>query len=147
MDRSNELIRDLEARAAEQDSSFRGELARAREEHRRLAASNELLKAEASERERNARELAAELAEKEECISRLSSKILESEQSLRRLSAELADREERLRAITGSLGWRVLSRYGPVKYGIVLPAYNGIKRVFSSKPAPKVTREGRAPRD
>jgi hypothetical protein len=37
------------------------------------------------------------------------------------LRAQLAEKEAQLRRITGSLGWRLLSRYGRIKYRYILP--------------------------
>jgi hypothetical protein len=48
------------------------------------------------------------------------------------LTLKLAEREAELKRITDSLGWRLLSRYGKVKYRFLLPAYKGISRIFGS---------------
>lgn len=149
---SRQLVRTLEERAAEQSFLMRRDLAEARGDNRRLVASSETLQAELSEKERAIQQLSADLSEKERSIQRLSADLSEKErsihalsagladkeQSVSRLSDDLADREERLRKITGSLGWRLLSLYGPVKYRLLLPPYNMAKRVFGQKPGREV---------
>jgi hypothetical protein len=45
----------------------------------------------------------------------------------------LAEKQSELDRITGSLGWRLLSRYGLVKHKVLLPAYRSIGRAFSSE--------------
>ncbi len=47
-----------------------------------------------------------------------------------RLKDQTAAASSRLEAVTSSLGWRILNRYGPIKYRFVLPAYNRIRRLF-----------------
>ena len=46
------------------------------------------------------------------------------------IQAQLSISEAHLNQITGSLGWRIISRYGPIKYRFVLPAYHRIRRLF-----------------
>ncbi|HEV8484822.1 MAG TPA: glycosyltransferase [Blastocatellia bacterium] len=46
------------------------------------------------------------------------------------VQAQLAISEAHINRITGSLGWRIVSRYGPIKYRLVLPAYNRIRKLF-----------------
>jgi hypothetical protein len=46
------------------------------------------------------------------------------------VQAQLSISEAQLSRITGSLGWRIISRYGPIKYRFVLPAYHRIKRLL-----------------
>ncbi|MFY9556491.1 MAG: class I SAM-dependent methyltransferase, partial [Blastocatellia bacterium] len=74
---------------------LRGEVAEAQKKSQRLASSNELLKGELSRKERQKQVL----------------------------SARLEDVETRLEQTTNSLGWRLLSYYGRLKYPYLLPIY------------------------
>ena len=49
---------------------------------------------------------------------------------LNAVQAELSISEANLNRITRSLGWRIVSRYGPIKYRFVLPAYRRIRKIF-----------------
>ncbi|HYJ86602.1 MAG TPA: hypothetical protein VEW46_11130, partial [Pyrinomonadaceae bacterium] len=85
-------------------------------------------------------ELTLKLAGREAELKRItgSSGVVgkEPEQNLtlavQELTLKLAEREAELKRITDSLGWRLLSRYGKVKYRFLLPAYKGISRIFGS---------------
>jgi hypothetical protein len=50
--------------------------------------------------------------------------------AVRELTRRLDEREAQLKRINDSLGWRLLSRYGKVKYRFLLPAYKSIRRFF-----------------
>jgi len=54
-------------------------------------------------------------------------------ESLQALTIRLAEKEAQLKEITTSLGWRLLSRYGPIKYGVLLPAYKRIVEIFKAE--------------
>ncbi len=69
-------------------------------------------------------------AEKEQAIGVLSAQLAEKAQFiadsqlvLQTLSAELAEKDAELGRNTGSLGWRLLKRYGKFKYRHLLPVY------------------------
>jgi hypothetical protein len=47
------------------------------------------------------------------------------------LSERLAARESELESIRGTLGWRLLKKYGPIKHRFVLPVWNRIKKPFA----------------
>jgi hypothetical protein len=55
--------------------------------------------------------------------------IIEGERTADALTRELADKQEQLNRITGTLGWRLLSFYGPIKYRFVLPAYRRLQNL------------------
>jgi hypothetical protein len=86
-----------------------------------------------------ARERALRLAEKEaqlEIARQLALRLAETEAQLetaRRLALRLAKKEAQLEKISNSLGWRLLSHFGPIKYRFVLPAYKTIQRLFGAK--------------
>lgn len=52
--------------------------------------------------------------------------------AVQELTLRLAERDAELRRIIDSFGWRLLSRYGKVKYRFLLPAYKAIGRVLRS---------------
>ena len=92
------------------------------------------------------RALGAELARDRLATERerLQTKSVEQEQTLESLSATVESlstkavtNEAQLQRITNSLGWRMLSRYGPIKHRFVLPAYKSIGQVFRSGPLDK----------
>ncbi len=56
------------------------------------------------------------------------------------LSAQAATSEAQLQRITNSLGWRLLSRYGPIKYRFVQPLYESIRKVLNLKDTTRPTR-------
>ncbi|HEY9233188.1 MAG TPA: glycosyltransferase, partial [Blastocatellia bacterium] len=96
-----------------------------------------LLSAEAAEKAQAIQSQRAGIAEKERAIQRLTrllaekAQALESEQAraadhrqaLERVSARLRLKEGELERITGTLGWRLLSLYGKIKYPYLLPIY------------------------
>lgn len=55
------------------------------------------------------------------------------EQETQSLIAQLSDKEMQLASITSSLGWRILSRYGRVKYKYLLPVYRAAERLKKRK--------------
>ena len=46
---------------------------------------------------------------------------------------ELSDTKTELASITNTLGWRLLKRYGPIKHGLVLPAFRSLQRFLPRK--------------
>jgi GT2 family glycosyltransferase len=71
--------------------------------------------------------------EPRDMIESLRRQLIEKEGSLNVLTQLLAQHETQLRRITNTLGWRLLSYYGPIKYSYVLPAYNWIRSVFQPR--------------
>lgn len=59
----------------------------------------------------------------QEHAEKLEVELHEKELSLQMLSGQLDSKEVELRKITSSLGWRLLSRYGRIKYRYLLPIY------------------------
>jgi hypothetical protein len=49
------------------------------------------------------------------------------------LALRLAEKETQLEKISNSLGWRLLSHFGPIKYRFMLPAYKTIQKLFGGK--------------
>jgi len=65
----------------------------------------------------------------EEQLLALSANLHEKELLAQSLAAQLADREMELARITSSLGWRILSRYGRIKYKYLMPVYRLVEKV------------------
>ena len=82
---------------------------------------------------------AARLALLRERVAKLEAEIDEKERSFRVVSAQLHAKEAELRKITSSLGWRLLSRYGRIKYRYLMPVYRllglGRKRTLARQSA------------
>lgn len=74
------------------------------------------------------------IAARDEGIALLQDNLAQSERRSKRLAAQmaeefaaqLAEKEAELEKITNSIGWRVLSRYGRVKYRFLLPIYRAL---------------------
>ena len=60
---------------------------------------------------------------RDEKIALLSEQIAELEKRSAQLSSQLSEKSAELDRITRSLGWRLLKRYGHVKYQFLLPIY------------------------
>ncbi len=78
------------------------------------------LRAESQNNEKAIESLKLQLDKKEQA---LTSRIAEKEQELLALSRQTSQMDERLNTITSSFGWRLLSRYGRIKYRYLLPVY------------------------
>ena len=79
-----------------------------------------------AERERSGREAATTA----QTIELLSSEVRQLESQLRDKDRQVQEREHQLQRIRRTLGWRLLSRYGRVKYGVLLPVYRWILHLF-----------------
>ncbi|MGH9425699.1 MAG: class I SAM-dependent methyltransferase, partial [Terriglobia bacterium] len=78
------------------------------------------LKAETLDKEKAFASLKLQSDEREQS---LTSRLAEKDQEILALTSQAAQTGERLNAITSSLGWRLLSRYGRIKYRFLLPVY------------------------
>jgi len=152
----SEALTDARAGHARRESELI-EKARAAQQIEQARAVEQIEKARAAEqieKARAAQQMAAHLAEKEkiEATSRsLMSELLEHQEKARRLIAanrllkeQLNENEEarhmlalqltvkaaQLERMTSTLGWRLLSLYGPFKYRYLLPVY----RMFGLQP-------------
>lgn len=79
-----------------------------------------------------------QLALKEKAIEELSLEAEARTSQLEEVARRLAEKENQLERITNSLGWRLLNRYGRIKYSVLLPAYKSIGRVFKSEPLTRI---------
>jgi hypothetical protein len=69
-------------------------------------------------------------------LDELQKRLSEQNQAVKILSEQLALKEAQLDKITGSFGWRILSRYGRIKYKYLLPAYRLFNRTSSGPKGP-----------
>jgi GT2 family glycosyltransferase/SAM-dependent methyltransferase len=85
-------------------------------------------------------------------VADLSARLAEKERDVECLTRELEDRETRLTRMTSTLGWRLLSLYGPVKYRVVKPLLRKLglesssRMLTESRPATIPTPAGQATR-
>ena len=70
--------------------------------------------------------LSSQIAEKEAALKALSAQAAEAEQKVQSLTSELAAKDYELRRVTNSLAWRLMSRYGRIKYRYLLPIYRAL---------------------
>jgi len=83
---------------------------------------------------RNAQGLLNRFRDKEDEAVALQSQLAAKEQEAVALELKLSEKELELERITNTLGWRLLSRYGPIKYRFVLPAYRRLQRLLNKTP-------------
>jgi hypothetical protein len=131
-----------------------------------LATKDELIKslyAQVAENSRSIQSLSMALIGKDAAITNLEERSAEQEQAIvdlqkaardlaasgehkdntiSELEAQVMERETRLNRITNSLGWRLLSYYGRLKHGYVIPLF---KFVASGSSRPQVTKLDRKP--
>jgi GT2 family glycosyltransferase/glycosyltransferase involved in cell wall biosynthesis len=81
------------------------------------------LSRELSEQRQMAESLRAEGAEWQRKVQGLEAKIAEKDHLLRTLWSHVYSTQAELGRIRGSIGWRLLSRYGVIKHGYLLPIY------------------------
>lgn len=95
-----------------------------------METENNVLRLRLTDRERETEVLESCHASK---TARLEEQVSESRQKAVELGEELVVTRADLAKITNTLGWRLLSRYGKIKYRLLLPAYEQLKRLFRSK--------------
>ncbi len=129
------VIQELRLRLEERDgqlkrvTDFLSMLASQKEHERSLKLQVQELTLKRDKRE-------AELKQITDSLRRITSEI-ENVRNLnlavQELTVRLDESDARLKRITESFGWRLLSRYGKIKYRFLLPAYEGIGRVLRPK--------------
>jgi GT2 family glycosyltransferase/glycosyltransferase involved in cell wall biosynthesis len=134
-------VEALEARIAERDDAYEAlnsELHAERQRWEREAASlrtdgetrEQALRLQlAAEQERITR-LTEDLTTKDQKLSDADHQILASKTDIAEKDRRLQETENQLRRITSSPGWRLLSRYGRIKYRLLLPAYYRARNVL-----------------
>jgi len=117
-----EYLQWLSPRIKENDR-LRGERDWIKAEHNKLQS-----RVSSREREMEVLEIrhASKTAQLEELISESRKQALE-------LTGEVAIRNAELSKITRTLSWRLLSRYGKIKYRFLLPAYEQLQRMFRGR--------------
>jgi GT2 family glycosyltransferase len=68
-------------------------------------------------------------------IRALKREIAALQAELTATQAILAEKDAQLQRMVSSLGWRLLSRYGRFKYGVLLPALDAVRRRRAPEPA------------
>jgi len=80
-----------------------------------------------AERKEALKMISTQLAENVGTVQGLSTQLAEKDETIQTLKGELTaqrlDAETQLKRITNTLGWRLLSRYGRIKYKYLLPIY------------------------
>lgn len=94
-----------------------------------LKSELELVRSQIAERDAEIRHLRS--AESDAEIRRLRSELASESQKAQVLSARVVQQDAEISGKTGSLAWRLLSRYGRIKYRYLLPIY----RLFGRAPA------------
>jgi hypothetical protein len=59
--------------------------------------------------------------------------LLRTTAQLANSNKELSDTKAELASVTDTLGWRLLKRYGPIKHGLVLPAFRSLQKLLPRK--------------
>jgi polysaccharide pyruvyl transferase CsaB len=102
------------------------ELNRSQAESDRVLAERDLLLADQKDRLAEQTNL---LAEKEHSINQLRGELADQQRALGLVSAQLHAKATELDSIRRSLGWRILSRYGRIKYRYLLPLYRMLRLI------------------
>ncbi|HKQ04911.1 MAG TPA: methyltransferase domain-containing protein [Blastocatellia bacterium] len=76
-----------------------------------------------AEQRRENEALTTALAEKDQTARSLSQRLESMNEQMQGQAAQLRDTSAELQRIKGTLGWRLLSLYGPIKYRYLLPLY------------------------
>lgn len=71
--------------------------------------------------------------ERKRIIEAVKRQLVEKDEAINVLTQLLAQHETQLRKITNTLGYRLLSHYGPIKYSYVLPAYKWVRSLFEDR--------------
>jgi hypothetical protein len=101
--------------------------------------STNLMLAQQEAQLETAQELTLRLAQEEaqlKTVRQFTLKLAEKDAQLeiaRQLAPRLMEKEAQLEQLSNSLGWRLLSHFGPIKYRFVLPAYKTIQKLFGGK--------------
>lgn len=126
----NKLQSQFAARERETEilkSSHEIGMTRLQGERDSMETENDVLRSRLTDRERETEVLESCHARE---TARLEEQVSESRQKAVELGEELVVTRADLAKITNTLGWRLLSRYGKIKYRLLLPAYKQLKRLF-----------------
>ena len=112
----DEALKDLSAQLAAKDGALGTLSLELAEKDRAL----KLLSAELTEKSRALELFSAELAE---INKEVQSEAARQEERVAEISVRLQQSEGQLKKITNTLGWQLLTYYGPIKYKFLLPVY------------------------
>jgi hypothetical protein len=108
----------------------------------------ETLSARLDQTEQTGKELARQLAERDVTVQSLEAQATEREENIRVMAAQLLETGTQLKRIMNTLGWRLLNRFGPIKYRYLVP----LLRLFDptraeplKTPPPKDNSQSRGP--
>jgi GT2 family glycosyltransferase/glycosyltransferase involved in cell wall biosynthesis len=124
-----QVIASLKEELADKEQYIQALTSKQRAESEGKAAAPDLrVKAEALSnrlfvKEQQAQKLASALEEKERELRGLASRLSSHERAAQIVSIRLVEKEAELNRIKSTLGWRLLSLYGPIKYRYLLPVY------------------------
>jgi hypothetical protein len=82
--------------------------------------------AQASQLEEVTRKFAEKDGARASQLEAVTGRLAVKETEIVRINSSLREKEVQLERITKSLGWRLLSYYGPIKYKVLLPAFKRI---------------------
>jgi 2-polyprenyl-3-methyl-5-hydroxy-6-metoxy-1,4-benzoquinol methylase/GT2 family glycosyltransferase len=116
---SKGLLASIRAQAEGKDRTIESLTTQENEQAQRV----QLLLQEVAEKEEASAESQRRAEEKDQTVRSLIVQAEQREQAIYMLSDQLAAQEVRLDQMTNTLGWRLLSRYGPIKYRYLLPIY------------------------
>jgi septal ring factor EnvC (AmiA/AmiB activator) len=125
---ASDYLRWLSPRLKENDR-LKGERDWIQSEHERLTSR---FAAREQEVQAVQERLNEEIAQSEQKAIEFGHRARAAEQKADALAKELADKEAQLASMTNTLGWRLLSHFGPIKYNFVLPAYRRLQKLLSS---------------
>lgn len=92
------------------------------------------LKAQLVEQTDWAQRMAEKVAEREQAVGTLQAQVATKEQTIRVVSEQIATKDAHIERITSTLGWRLLSYFGPIKYRLLLPLYRLLKSSLPKSP-------------
>jgi polysaccharide pyruvyl transferase CsaB len=129
-------VAKMKSRIAEQAAGLDYRLAQLEEREKTIRARDEAverLKQVLAESERKDRQLAAS-------NDLLAGQLASRERARQALASQLASTQADLNKITGSIGWKLLSRYGRIKYRYLLPLYRlfGVAQAEPGQPPPQI---------
>ncbi len=123
-------IRELKTQLVEQTTWAKRMAEKAAEREQAIAASQAQVAIKQEALQVISEQTAAKdacLAQQEEAIAASQAQVAAKEQVIRVLSEQIAAKDAHIEGITGTLGWRVLSYFGPIKHGLLLPLYRLLK--------------------
>lgn len=123
----------LTARLAEKEKTIQRLLTEVAEKERSVITlsaqlaveqqSVQTLSAQLADERQSVLTVSAQLADEQQYVQTLSVQLADNQESIQSLSGNLAAKDIELKRISNTLGWRILSLYGRIKYPYLLPLY------------------------